>query len=83
MNKNQIIKKTERFVKKALSGEGTGHDWWHIERVRNNAKLINKKEEADGFVVDLTLLLHDVGDRKVIKKEKKCIKRILYSSRCR
>jgi len=69
MNKDQIIKNTENFVKKALSKEGTGHDWWHIERVRNNAKLINKTEKSDEFVIDLTLLLHDVGDRKVIKKE--------------
>jgi len=69
MNKNQIIKNTENFVKKALSKEGTGHDWWHIERVRNNAKLINKTEKSDDFVIDLTLLLHDVGDRKVIKQE--------------
>lgn len=38
MEKNTIIKKTENFVKNLLSKEGTGHDWWHIERVRNNAK---------------------------------------------
>lgn len=69
MNKKQIIKNAESFVKKALSKEGTGHDWWHIERVRNNARLINKKEKADHFTVDLALLLHDVGDRKVIKKD--------------
>lgn len=69
MNKNQILKKTESFVRKALSGEGTGHDWWHIERVRNNAKLINDIEKADSFIIDIALLLHDVGDRKVIKKE--------------
>ncbi len=69
MNKDQIIKNTEIFVKKALSKEGTGHDWWHIERVRNNAKLINKTEKSDDFIIDLTLLLHDVGDRKVIKQE--------------
>ena len=69
MNKREVIAKAETFVKKALSGEGTGHDWWHIERVRNNARLINKQEGADGFVIDLALLLHDVGDRKVIQKE--------------
>ncbi|MEK7642193.1 MAG: HD domain-containing protein [Patescibacteria group bacterium] len=69
MNKKQIIKRTEYFVRQALSGEGTGHDWWHIERVRNNARLINKKEKADDFIIDLALLLHDVGDRKVINKE--------------
>ncbi|MEO6536149.1 MAG: HD domain-containing protein [Candidatus Paceibacterota bacterium] len=66
MTQNLVIKAAEKFVKKALDGEGTGHDWWHIERVRNNAKLICKTEKADKFIVDLTLLLHDVGDRKVI-----------------
>lgn len=69
MNKNALIKKTEAFAQKALAGEGTGHDWWHIERVLNNAKLIAKSEKADWFVVALAVLLHDVGDRKVINKE--------------
>ncbi len=52
MNKNLILKTTESFVKKALSGEGTGHDWWHIERVRNNAHSINLKEKGDDFVIE-------------------------------
>lgn len=69
MDKKLIIKRAEGFVKKALAGEGTGHDWWHIERVRNNAKLINKIEKGEWFVIDLALILHDVGDRKVIGKE--------------
>lgn len=69
MDKKSVIKNTEDFVKRALSGEGTGHDWWHIERVRNNARLINSKEKADDFVIKLAVLLHDVGDRKVIDKE--------------
>jgi uncharacterized protein len=69
MKKDLILKKTEDYTKKALSNEGTGHDWWHIERVRNNARLINSTEKADGFVIELAVLLHDVGDRKVIKQE--------------
>lgn len=69
MKKELILKKTENFVKNALAGEGTGHDWWHIERVLNNARLINKTEKADAFVIELAVLLHDVGDRKVIKQE--------------
>ncbi len=68
MNKQAILKKTVLFVKKSLVGEGTGHDWWHIERVYNNARTINKKEKADQFIIDLAVLLHDVGDRKVIGK---------------
>jgi len=69
MKKNLILKKTESFTKKALNNEGTGHDWWHIDRVRNNARLINSTEKADGFIVELAVLLHDVGDRKVIKQK--------------
>jgi uncharacterized protein len=69
MKKQLVLKKTENFVKKTLAGEGTGHDWWHIERVRNNAQLINDSEKADAFVIELAVLLHDVGDRKVIKQE--------------
>lgn len=69
MNKLAFIKKTEDFVRAALEKEGTGHDWWHIVRVRNNASVICKTEKADKFVVDLAILLHDVGDRKVIGKE--------------
>lgn len=69
MNKVSIIKQAEQFAKKLLSKEGTGHDWYHVERVRNNALAINKKEKTDQFIIDLAVLLHDVGDRKVIKKD--------------
>lgn len=69
MDKIKIIINAETFVKEKLGKEGTGHDWWHIERVRNNAKNISKTEKVDWFVVDLALLLHDVGDRKVINKK--------------
>lgn len=69
MTNTVIIRNAEKFVQKALAGEGTGHDWWHIQRVRNNAKLICKTEKANLFTIDLALLLHDVGDRKVINAE--------------
>ena len=64
-----VIKKAEKFVRARLAKEGTGHDWWHIERVRRNARLICKSEKADLLVVELAALLHDVGDRKVIQEE--------------
>lgn len=47
MNKKEVIKKTAAHVKSKMEGEGTGHDWWHIERVWNNAKTIAKEENAD------------------------------------
>jgi len=61
----QILKKTAAYVKKAMSGEGTGHDWWHVARVSANASLIAKGEPmADPFVVQAAALLHDIKDWK-------------------
>jgi uncharacterized protein len=64
MNKQQIIKKTEEYVKKIMYGESTGHDWWHVYRIRKTAILIAKKENADRFIVDMAALLHDLDDWK-------------------
>jgi len=64
MNKKEIIEKTEYFVKETLSKDSTGHDWWHIHRVRNLAKRIALREGADIFIVELAALLHDIGDYK-------------------
>lgn len=59
-----IIKKTEKYVKKTLEKEGSGHDWWHIYRVHKMAIHIGKKEKADMFIVELAVLLHDIADWK-------------------
>ena len=60
----ELIAKTEEFVRQTLEGEGTGHDWWHIQRVRNTALTIAKEEQADLLVVELAALLHDIADWK-------------------
>ncbi len=60
----EIIAQTELFVKNTLAGAEAGHDWWHIFRVYNNAKLILESEEADQLVVELAVLLHDIADSK-------------------
>jgi uncharacterized protein len=64
MNTQQIIKNTEEFVKNALKDAEGGHDWFHVLRVWNNAKLISKNENVDEFVVELGALLHDIADSK-------------------
>lgn len=64
MDKNLIIEKTRDFVKEKLYGEGSGHDWFHIERVYKLSKYIGEKENADLFVVEMTALLHDIDDWK-------------------
>jgi uncharacterized protein len=69
MDSNNLLQSTETFVKSRLAGEGTGHDWWHVVRVVNIARKIHSVEGGDWLVIELTLLLHDVGDRKVINKD--------------
>lgn len=64
MSHSEVINSTEQFVKDKLEGEGTGHDWWHIHRVRNTALQIAKEEQANPFVVELAALLHDIADHK-------------------
>ena len=64
MNQKEIISNTINFVKEALQGAEGGHDWFHIHRVFNNAKLIAKGENVDGFIVALGALLHDIADSK-------------------
>ena len=56
---------TEEFVRQNLKGYDSGHDWWHIERVRKLALFINEMELlADPFKVEITALLHDTADSK-------------------
>jgi len=64
MDKQQIISNTETFVKTTLKNAEGGHDWFHILRVWNNAKLIAKNENVDSFIVELGALLHDIADSK-------------------
>lgn len=61
---NNIIEKTVAFVKKSLEQAESGHDWWHIQRVWNNTRMILQHEEADELVCELTALLHDIADSK-------------------
>ena len=64
MNKEQIISNTVSFVKETLKNAEGGHDWFHILRVWNNAKLIAKNEQVAIFIVELGALLHDIADSK-------------------
>lgn len=64
MTNNQLIEATKSFVKETLNNAEGGHDWFHTERVYNNALLISKTEDVAVFVVQLGTLLHDIADSK-------------------
>ncbi|WP_292890755.1 HD domain-containing protein [Nonlabens sp.] len=64
MTQQQIIDQTIQFVKTQLQNAEGGHDWFHIERVWKNAKLIAQDEKCDRGIVELGALLHDIADSK-------------------
>lgn len=65
MEKQQIISKTEKYIREVFEKDCTGHDWWHIFRVRKLALKIAENENADLFVVEMAALLHDLDDWKL------------------
>lgn len=69
MLENDIIQKTEQYVRETLAGDTTGHDWWHTKRVYNVSMRIAEEEakgvaKIDILVVRLAALLHDIDDWK-------------------
>ena len=70
MNRQEIFKSAEVFARKMMKGFDSGHDWYHIERVRTLAAYINDKEKlCDQFALDLAVLLHDTADSKFNKDD--------------
>ncbi len=65
MSPADLIDRTANHVQAVLSGDGTGHDWWHVYRVWKMAKQIGRAEKADLLVVELAALLHDIADWKL------------------
>ena len=64
MDKDIVINAVAAEVRRRFEGEGSGHDWWHIDRVWKMARRIGQEEHADLFVVELATLLHDIADWK-------------------
>ena len=64
MDESLLLQRTNEYVRNALQGEATGHDWWHISRVYKSALIIGSLEDANLFIVQLAALLHDIGDWK-------------------
>ena len=70
-DKKDILLAAEKLAYESCKGDSSGHDWWHIVRVRNLAGTIAQKEGADVFICELAALLHDVADEKLVADPKK------------
>ena len=66
----QRLQKTTEHIQTIFSGDSTGHDWWHILRVKNLALKIAKEEGADLYITEMAALLHDLDDWKFNKSDR-------------
>lgn len=85
MKNSEVIDFVSSTLKREFADESTGHDWFHIERVWKNAKLIAAQEGGDLFVIELAALLHDIADHKFVEdadaEAKKRIQSLLASQK--
>ena len=65
MSKDKLIETLKQLIKSKFENESSGHDYWHIVRVVNNAKTIVEKEGGDAFIVEVAAWCHDIGDYKL------------------
>lgn len=61
---SRLIERTAAFIRERLKDDSSGHDWWHIDRVRRNAIFLAQAEGADVELCELAALLHDIADWK-------------------
>jgi len=64
MNNAQIISATAQWVENKMTGETSGHDWFHVQRVWKQAIHISSIEGGNRFIIEMAALLHDMGDHK-------------------
>ena len=60
-----VISAAEQYARDELGRDGSGHDYWHVHRVRTVAVALATQEGADLFVTELAALLHDIADVKL------------------
>jgi len=64
MTNAELIKACENEIRALSADAEKGHDWFHINRVRNNALKIQAVEGGDRQSLELAALLHDIDDAK-------------------
>ncbi|MCC7331831.1 MAG: HD domain-containing protein [Flavobacteriales bacterium] len=64
-SESEKLTKTKNFAHSFHHGEGTGHDWFHVQRVNKMAIKIAEFEGVNSFKVSIIALLHDVADYKL------------------
>ncbi len=60
-NTSELVTTVRDRAKRLMSNARSSHAWDHTLRVVKLSKLIAEKEEADEVVLEIAVLLHDIG----------------------
>lgn len=71
-----LTRRVAEYVKEKTTGEGTGHDWYHLERVLRTARSLAKIEGGDIPTIELAVLTHDLGDPKLSNGDYSAVPRV-------
>lgn len=63
-NHTDIIKQIRSWVFAQLTGDVSGHDYWHCVRVCHLAMKIQQTEGGNPLIIQASALLHDLSDWK-------------------
>lgn len=66
---NELIRNVENEARKFFIGANGCHDWTHVERVMHLSLNIGKKEGADLGILELAVLLHDIGRKEEMENK--------------
>lgn len=64
-----IIRRALEHVKGRLYKEGSGHDWFHTERIWKMAQYLQSKEGGEAELIELAAILHCAGERDIRNKQ--------------
>lgn len=78
-----MIIQVENLVKIELEKDASGHDWYHVDRVRKMALVLAEKEGI-GYsrTIELAALLHDISDEKLNKSKEEGQVKLAYILDC-
>ncbi|WP_380570654.1 HD domain-containing protein [Salinicoccus siamensis] len=76
MDNERIIEEAKAMVGEFHEDDMTGHDYWHVIRVYNNACMLQSEEGGDLFTIQVAALFHDMIDYKMTDDEERESKRI-------
>jgi uncharacterized protein len=76
VSEHEVLAAAERWAIEKHGGDSSGHDWWHIERVRRLTIRLASETGANSFICEMAALLHDLADEKLFGDEEASLQAI-------